>query len=303
MIHEFAVDPGLLCNFEQIRYLAEKFSFQQGRLISRYPKKWERMVYEALAKTNQGAQLTRIEIMVKKIKQEKMITRAHEWQDKLDWLQNAELEYARQAFRAILAANNPRSHEGVLPYEDLTEDTTLWAMQSQRVVRREAIELVTTLGPIFRSAKRLIFIDPYLSTTAGSNSKALRAYLNYCKSLPNYPAIEFHTCDRGNVNFQSECDNLRALIPVGKKVTFRYLGQQAGADGLHNRYVLTDRGGVSFGWGVIDGKPGELDDVGLLELDVYKLRFAQYCGDPPAFIAVLTFSVEGTAPLEGNRAT
>jgi hypothetical protein len=302
MIHEFAVDPGLFKNFEQIRYLSEKFSFEQGRLISRYPKKWVTMVYDELATAVSDVQRAKIEIQLQKIKQEKMISRTAEWEPALDWLQNAEREHARQTFHAILANNNPRNHGVVLPYGDLTEDTSLWATQRQRVVRREATEMVSTLAPIFRMAKRLIFIDPYLSTTAASNSKALRAYLTYCKNLPSYPVIEFHTSDSGNGNFQTECAKLRSLIPLGKKVTFRYLEKQFGADNLHNRYILTERGGVSFGWGVLEGKPGETDDIGLLAPDVYKMRFEQYC-DNPIFKEVLTFSIDGTAPVGVKRPT
>jgi hypothetical protein len=40
--------PSLLNNWKDFRYFTEKFGIAQGRLISRYPKRWKRMVYESL---------------------------------------------------------------------------------------------------------------------------------------------------------------------------------------------------------------------------------------------------------------
>ena len=69
----------------------------------------------------------------------------------------------------------------------------------------------------------------------------------------------------------------------------------AGGDRLHNRYVLTDLGGVSLGVGFDAGGAGETDDLLLLLLlpqEQYVRRWAQYAkedgsfdlGDTPAAI-------------------
>lgn len=298
MIHEFAVDPGLFCNFEQVRYLAEKFGFQQGRLISRYPKKWERMVYDALVKSVTDVQRARIEIQLQKIKNEKMIFREKDWEVDLDWLQNAEAAHARRPFHAILANGNPRNHSAVLPYEDLTEETPLWAIPSQRIVNRQAVEMADALAPVFRIAKRLVFVDPYFVDYKARAIAAMKAYLSQCAAISPYPQIEIHTHYKPENNlFQSKCQELASSIPSGKILTMICWGKNgAGSgqnDGLHNRYVLTDRGGVSFGWGLDEGSKGQTDDVVILARDVYEHRWAQYCGDTPAFEEKLKFSIAG----------
>jgi hypothetical protein len=48
MFYEYALKPSLLNNWKDFRYFTEKFGIAQGRLISRYPKRWKRMVYESL---------------------------------------------------------------------------------------------------------------------------------------------------------------------------------------------------------------------------------------------------------------
>jgi len=47
---------------------------------------------------------------------------------------------------------------------------------------------------------------------------------------------------------------------------------------IHNRFVLTDRGGVRFGIGLDDddGDDGKTDDVDLLSQDTFDLRWRQY---------------------------
>lgn len=66
---------------------------------------------------------------------------------------------------------------------------------------------------------------------------------------------------------------------------------------LHNRYILTDLGGVAFGIGLDDGKKGETDDITLMNRDLYELRWSQYGGDPPS-----GFEQEGDSiEVEGTR--
>jgi hypothetical protein len=61
----------------------------------------------------------------------------------------------------------------------------------------------------------------------------------------------------------------------------RRLGQKTGGEKLHNRYILTDLGGVAFGVGLDEGDDGETDDLTLMDRALYELRWSQYDGDPP----------------------
>ena len=47
MLSEYALDPELLSNWKDFRFFASQFGAAQGRLISRFPKKWKGLVMEA----------------------------------------------------------------------------------------------------------------------------------------------------------------------------------------------------------------------------------------------------------------
>lgn len=80
-----------------------------------------------------------------------------------------------------------------------------------------------------------------------------------------------------------------------KKITLAYCEEMADADGLHNRYVLTDRGGVNLGWGLDVGKPGQTDDLSLMAVKVYQHRWEQYCGANPIFTKTDIFIIDGNS--------
>ena len=62
--------------------------------------------------------------------------------------------------------------------------------------------------------------------------------------------------------------------------------QRHGSDRLHNRYVLTDVGGVSLGVGLDEGKEGETDDISLLTREQFLKRWAQYVDNDGTFDCV-----------------
>jgi hypothetical protein len=76
---------------------------------------------------------------------------------------------------------------------------------------------------------------------------------------------------------------LSKVVPVGVRLIIKRWQNCDGGEGLHNRYILTERGGLSFGWGLDEGDPQRTDDITLLADGVYRQRWEQYCGEYPAF--------------------
>ena len=72
--------------------------------------------------------------------------------------------------------------------------------------------------------------------------------------------------------------------------------EREGGEKLHNRYILTDIGGVQFGVGLDEGEPGTTDDIARLSVDTFRKRFEDYAGPNFAFDQDgEPFSVEGQA--------
>lgn len=80
-------------------------------------------------------------------------------------------------------------------------------------------------------------------------------------------------------------------MPTGVSVCIKRWQERAGGEGIHNRYVLTKRGGIRFAWGLDEGDPEQTDDVSLLEYAVYRQRWDQYCGEHPAFDLIDTLEL------------
>lgn len=286
MVYEYALEPSLLGSWQRFRYLTERFGVSHGRLISRYPKRWKALVYEALGACS-DLDKKRIEERLVRL-DDRMVTRAHEWDTTRDWLSNAELEHARRSFHAILAITNPRGSGAVLLADDLDEGTPRWNVSRGIAVSREASALADAIAPLLRIARNIVFIDPHFDPYKARARAALTEFLARVGARANgvpIERVEFHTgFNEGNVGFDAECRRqLPQRIPAGIRVRFVRWRERAGGEGLHNRYVLTDRGGVSLAWGLDEGAPQQTDDLSLLDDALFQTRWEQYCGVNPVF--------------------
>lgn len=78
-------------------------------------------------------------------------------------------------------------------------------------------------------------------------------------------------------------------------VSFIRWKERKGGEKLHNRYVLTNLGGVSLGAGFEAGTEGQTDDVLLLPSDLYKRRWKQYVENDGSFE-----KVDAPTPVRGR---
>ncbi len=296
MIFEYAVEPILLNNWKDFRYFTEKFGVPNGRLISRFPKKWKRLVYEALAECGE-IERKRIEEGLRQL-DARMLKRQHDWDSQFDWLTNAETEHLKRLFHAILAKTNRNQRAFVLEGDRLDETEPLWNTRRSRIIPRKAREMAACVAPLLRWSRRLMFIDPYFGPENPRHRRPFEAFMVAMLEgrLQNPPTVvEVHITDRADFDFfKSEVNQrLSGLIPVGVKVRFVRWRQRDGGEKLHNRYILTDIGGVSFEVGLDDGAEGETDEIKLLEKEIYELRLEQYGSSTPAFDLVDDVTVNG----------
>lgn len=70
--------------------------------------------------------------------------------------------------------------------------------------------------------------------------------------------------------------------PARTAIDHRSLTERQHGEKLHNRYILTELGGVGFPAG-LDEKPRATDDPWLLTREQHEVRWSQYAGRPPAF--------------------
>lgn len=126
MIHEYALEPELVATWTDrtlCRHFKDNFGFDQGRVGSRYPKHWKKLVWEAFNNTdnstNDIAQKRLVELLERL--SERMVRRTNtQWDaDTKSWFENAEREHERRPFHAILARTNSENHAHVLTENDV----------------------------------------------------------------------------------------------------------------------------------------------------------------------------------------
>jgi len=69
--------------------------------------------------------------------------------------------------------------------------------------------------------------------------------------------------------------------------------EKQGGEAFHNRYILTERGGIGFASGLDVKTADQTDDLSLCQPEVYKMRWNQFFGDQPAFDLKEDFEIAG----------
>jgi len=299
MIYEYAIEPKLAVEWakdrSEFRIAYKKFGLGKQRIMSEFPslKNWRKHFGRATTGAS-DSELERITAIFS-ILTEKMVQRNSSGYDGTKiWLENAEIENDRHEFQAILALDNPRVHNNVL--KSLPLDiipNAKWDVGRTSTPERNATEMAKAVSAMLRNCKTAIFVDPYFRANRFECREPIKAFLKECVSSFNSPQqlrVEIHASANydnapSTQQYHQECGHaiMTTCIPNGMRVTFKRWTKRIGGEKLHNRYILTDLGGVEFGIGLDQGESGETDDVTLMERAQYELRWNQYVSENPAF--------------------
>lgn len=282
MLYEYGLEPEVLSNWQSFRYFYEKFGVEHGRIISRFPKKWTRMVYEACSKCAE-VERKKIEEGLANIKT-KLLSSNREYNDTIPWLDNAEAQHQLRPFHAIIAGSNPRKRPEVLISEELAEkDTPLWTTSRECIVPRNAAEMASCVRPLLQACSEILFVDPHFSPTASRYLHTFEQFVLAVIGNTKIRRIEYHLQDSEDKPskefFEQKCEKLTRLLPKGMDVSFIRWKQVEGKEDLHPRYILTDIGGVRIEHGLDEGEEGETTDISLLDYPVYSKRWKDFQRD------------------------
>src|SRR5579863_8659087 len=115
MLYEYAVEPAAIsADWKACVYLAEKFGFDRGRLLSLFPKKWLALAIEATSHLP-DTEKKRVVEKLKELKDQSSVRSGRNYDPEIGtWLQNALAQQASDPFHAIIANTNPTSHPSVV---------------------------------------------------------------------------------------------------------------------------------------------------------------------------------------------
>ena len=318
MIYEFAVEPAAVALWGEAnlyRYFSDKFGLGHPRIISVFPSvsRWRREVLNAAGISDSENEdpsigdldLPRLLAMVDLLL-ETHIARAHvPFNNGKSWLANAEIAALRYPFQGIVAREKPRSNNPVLLAESLgLEPNEAWDVRSATTPGRTALDLATALSPMLRCAREIVFVDPYFHAQDVKRREIIGAFLT--EVIRNRPCASptridiLVSGDKKLATFDyfknGIVSKMPRHIPRGTAARFIRLKKRQGGEELHNRYVLTNLGGVKLGNSLNEGGAGETDDANLMDREQYLLRWSQYVEPMTEFeIEAQAVQVMGTA--------
>jgi hypothetical protein len=293
MIYEYALEPEMVAAWgdrHNHRFFIREFGLGSGRLVSRYPKAWANKVWDSFDGASQMDR-KRLEELLVRLKETMVKRKNPVWDDAQEsWLENALAEHARHHFFRIMARNNPAASPEVIAEETLAASPCPgWDVPHGMTVNRKARDMAEAVNMMLGCCRWVKFIDPYFVKGKTGHKKSLPAFLKILAAeRPVGPpeTIEIHTSGDG-----ATTDYLREfyekIIPAGLHVTLYRWQERPGGQKLHNRYILTDLGGVSFHHGLDCGSEGETDDITLLDREQYERRCKQYIKNSSAFDKVI----------------
>jgi hypothetical protein len=295
MFREYAIEPAVISNWERARYFLDAFGPWKGRFLAELPKSWIGEVYKRL----QCPPVEKKRIEERLIRLDKRIFSARSpanYDRQKAWLDNALAEHARAPFHGIVA-NETGDHPHVIAAAAVDELDPRWAMDTGAFVSRNATAIVAAVDLLVACSKALIWIDPYFR----ASTKARRiVFTDVCRRLPIGTRVSVHLGEPEGLSFEDYRAALTAdlapHLPDCMEVSVRCWSQRTSGERLHNRYLVTDIGGIKFGDSISQGaNASEEDHLSLLD-EPSRLRLIRSYQDPgDAFDPVGTeFVIRGT---------
>lgn len=292
MLYEYAVEPKAIgASWESFRYLISLFGFERGRLISRFPKTWERQVIE----TAQASGITDIKLQslknhLRKAKTGALVRSGRHYDPGTgDWLNNAIRQHALDPFRAIIASENRGDKDFILAVDktgEINDDSPLMMASSTGEVSRTGKALADAMSLLLKSAKEVRFIDRFFNL----EDERYKETLQECFSVISKRQLADMSCEihwhdheteRPSINYVEKNAGawLADIMPEGLSIKlFVWQEKEKGSD-FHARFLLTEVGGVNVEAGFSAEGAHQKVLLTLLNPDLCRAKLAMYRRD------------------------
>jgi hypothetical protein len=263
MFNEYAVDPDVCSSKESCLHLINSFSQSAGRLINKTPNDWHRKAINALRLSDLGPVLRKsYKSRLNKIVKEVLLSDGvgKDFDREKDWLSQL-VETDR--FLEFTATISLRDRPGIGSHHTLEDlmvsHSPLWEVPNEKIVLRNARDIVDALEPLLKVSKEIVIVEPHF--------KPYQRFWNTIRELiSRREAYNFSqgvnkiiiNCLSVSNNFQQWCEGeLEGKIPPGFELEVRLWGNED----MHDRWLLTDVGGLRLGTGFDEGGEGRIQDV------------------------------------------
>ncbi|MCF8070664.1 MAG: hypothetical protein K9L30_18945 [Desulfobacterales bacterium] len=295
MIYEYAIEPELLVEWAQNQivasYINDNFGLGKPRLMSEFPK-LKKIRKQYLEYTNQPENDDHAKKRLAELFScltEKTIKRQNYYYDgQKSWLENAELEDAQKMpFRAIISQKNPRQKSKILLNEAIGGwPAKYWDADDSIRVKKQAQSIIELITPLLYSCNKIYWIDPYfrLQKNISLFRLILKTLLSHNKDLSKQTfEIHFSIDNLGATQKHIEKQFRKKIEPIlPEKLVLNIKGwsRLPGKEKYHDRFLLTDIGGIRSSFG-FDEEYGEVTTaLDLLSKKEYLSRMQNYIHSP-----------------------
>ena len=303
MIHAYAIEPDVAvswCDRSSLRFVRDKFGLGTPRMfleLQKFPK-WKKAAYykaEELYKNKKLSDLEKTRLgLIFDLIGERRVRRKGEtnligdrrvykeiYDGNIPWLVNAEAEYNRHPFAAIIAMTNPRKPEAVITESELrlSEDPR-WDKPTAVTSSRNAKALAKAVSAMLENCSELVLVDPHFGPENDRHRKLLKELAAVAmRGRDSTLRVTLHCADKSTLEFfQEKAAAMAKYLPAEITLYFKRWSDKNSDERFHNRYILTDIGGVIFGTGLDAGPGTETEDINLMSKDQYIERWQQFTG-------------------------
>lgn len=285
MIRTFAIKPDAIKDPDvsaHFRY----FGFDKGRVIGAVPEAWEADLMRALSEIDPSKE-SRIRIHLEELKKQGAIQRVPVTAKTCSWIEVG-ISTPDDIIQGIIVENkNGHTDKRLLDGNDLATIGSLWDVPSHLIVNKDAKSMAEQVSGFMRYAKTIRFIDPYYSADVG--------YLSFVKEClgirSRWPSLsrlclEFHFLAKTNnlvrdlelIKSGSADEFFRCRDGTTRSIKdkmqskdsctfFQWVDSRVNSEErFHERYLLTELGGVEFGGGLRSRPGNEKTSVSLISL-------------------------------------
>lgn len=263
MIFEYAISPSLFNSDTHIAFLAESLGMERGRLISDFPNdKWEQFALGFIKRHAQGdVQLKMWKEWLYSLKKRGTIVRRQGscWDNSRSWSENVVAEHERLRFRAIVDEKSNPVYAEVMQVGLPLAISPLWAAKGDCHVDRSPAAMIGAIQALLDISGKIVLIDRNFCTDGHFPLRftnilvQLANYVANGKKGPKVAQIKYVVSDAvylAIAEMTERCTEMLAgLLPTGISVKFLIKSKSK----LHDRFVLTERGGLNFGAGLDEG--------------------------------------------------
>lgn len=290
MIKEFAIQPeALVGSFRDFRYLIEKFGVGQGRLISGFPSKWTKLVYEALSSQQLSEQEKHAiaSYLKSKLVQPDLVypSRRPGGDGSKSWTVRAIEASKLIPFDGIITTEAAENQSNILSPNFLTEFDPRFASSHNLKVDRTADSLVGCIDLLIQACQTIKLIDPHLDPTKSRFRRVLQRVVDTVLASQRSTEIEIYRSYDGDIDKSNLLSFFKDWLPKISRglVVFRVYLLSEDSVRMHNRFILTNIGGAMYGTGLDDWDdklPRAQEDVVLLDHREFALKWSEYSGRP-----------------------